>query len=73
MASLQEFYQDVETRKNVQAYLIQVLTDLAVEKVFNREDTSAVAEAKEAVDKAFENMAELFTTKPEKNVLNQAR
>lgn len=74
MKSLLEFYQDTETRNNVQNYLIDYLKEEALRKLFDKEDVSAVAEAKEMIDKAFENMDVIFQTKlPAKEKPNEAR
>jgi len=74
MKSIQQFYRDVETRDNVKNYLIEYLKEEAVKKVFAKEDVSAVAEAKEMIEKAFENMSLLFDKKVEKKeIINQAR
>lgn len=74
MASLQEFNNDKDTKKNVQEYLIQFLTEKAVKKVFAKEDVSAVAEAKEMIDEAFDNLELLFKPKRKiKKSVNEAR
>lgn len=72
--SLQEFYQDTTTRDNVHSYLIDFLKEEAVRKIFDKEDVSAVAEAKEMIDKAFENMDVIFSPKLQvKTQTNEAR
>ena len=74
MRSLIEFYKDEDTRENVHNYLTEFLSQEAVKKVFNKEDVSAVAEAKEVIDKAFENMGIMFQeTKVGKEQINEAR
>ena len=60
---LRDFYNNVELRKAVHTFIIEQLRIKAVEKVFNREDTSAVAEAKEMVDHAFDEMETMFVSK----------
>lgn len=65
MASLQEFYKDTATRDNVKAYLQDFLEKRALEKVFGREEVAGVAEAKETIDAAFDNLAEIFEPKAE--------
>lgn len=73
MKSLQEFYNDKDTKDNVQAYLVDFLEKEAVRKVFDKEDVSAVAEAKEMIDKAFDNMDLMFQKKEViKNIINQS-
>lgn len=64
MKSLLEFYNDKDTKENVKNYLIEYLRGEAVRKVFDKEDVSAVAEAKDIIDKAFENMDNMFAKKP---------
>lgn len=72
--SLLEFYQNKDLKENVHAYLVEFLEKEAVKKVFDREDVSAVAEAKEMIDKAFENMDVLFAVKKEpKEQVNESR
>ena len=61
-------------REGVHSYLIEFLTKTAVQKVFDKEDTSGVAEAKECIDQAFANLEVLFpSTKEAKEVKNEAR
>lgn len=72
--SIFSFYQDAETRDNVKNYLIEFLEGIAIKKVFNREDTNAVAEAKECIEKAFNNLDNLFQPKVKpKEQINQSR
>lgn len=72
--TLHEFYNDKEIREAVYNYLTQFLTEQAVKKVFNKEDTSAIGEAKELVDKAFDNLDILFRPKRKrKEPVNPAR
>lgn len=66
MASLEEFYKDGAMRDNVRNYLIEHLTGRALEKIFNREDVSGMAEAKETIEEAFNNLDALFGPKPPK-------
>jgi hypothetical protein len=72
--SLLNFYNDKETKEEVQNYLIDFLEHEAIKKVFAKEDVSAVSEAKEMIDKAFENMDLLFQSKVnKKEQINEAR
>lgn len=74
MKSLKEFYNDTETKDNVHAYLVEFLKQETIRKVFNKEDATALGEAKEIIDKAFENMDYLFGAKvAKKEPINQAR
>ena len=72
--SIYSFWRDKATRDNVQEYLVQFLKDEAVRMLMDKEDVKGVAEAKEFIDKAFDNMDLLFEPKPRvKNNINQAR
>ena len=74
MKSLQEFYQDTDTKNNVHEYLIQYLKDEAVRMLMAKEEPYAVADAKEVIDKAFYNLEVLFSPKvKEKEKVNEAR
>lgn len=74
MSSLQDFYLNEAMRNDVKLYLVDFLKQEALKKVFDREDVSSVAEAKEMIDKAFENMEVLFTPKSQsKEIKNEAR
>lgn len=68
MKSLIEFYQDKDTRENVKEYLLQFYKDEAVRMLMNREDTVALADATDLLEKAFENMEVLFSPKSEGKV-----
>lgn len=73
-SSLKDFYLNEVMRNDVKTYLIDFLKVQAIEKTFKREDTSAVAEAKEILDKAFENLDILFAPQSEgKEIKNVAR
>jgi len=74
MKSLQRFYNDKDTKDNVHNYLIDYLEKEAIRRVFDREDVSAVADAKEVIDKAFDNLEVLFDPKVGKTEqINEAR
>lgn len=72
--SLKDFYLNENMRNEVQTYLIDFLKVQAIEKTFKRENTEHIAEAKEVLDKAFENLDILFASKSEsKGIKNPAR
>ena len=74
MKSLLSFYNDKDTKENVYNYLVDYLEKEAVKRVFDREDVSAIADAKEVIDKAFSNLEVLFNKKVEKKEqINEAR
>ncbi len=71
---LYEFWKDKPTKDNVHLYLIECLEQEALRKLFNKEDVSAIAEAKEMIDMAFDKMDILFENKVgKKNQVNEAR
>jgi len=69
---LKEFYQDKELREEVKAYFIKFLELKAIEKVFDRQATGDIAEAKDLIDGAFEQLDYEFAAKPKKKDLNNA-
>lgn len=72
--SLQEFYNDRDTKDNVHAYLLQFFQEEAVRRLMNREDAIALADATDMLDKAFENMEVLFSPAVnKKKQLNESR
>lgn len=74
MKSLQEFYNDKETKENVKNYLISFLEEEALRKVFAKEDVSGIADARDCIGKAFYNLEVLFDQKPKaKEPINEAR
>jgi len=74
MKSLQEFYRDSGTSENVYNYLIEFLEKEGLKKMFDKEDVSAIAEAKEIIDNAWKNMEIMFDKKPKKKKqVNQSR
>ena len=70
---LRDFYYNEHLRKEVQEYLVTYLKARAIEKVFDREDVSAIAEAKELIDDAFDNMEVLFAQEKKKHTVDEAR
>ena len=73
-SSLKDFYLNEVMRNDVKDYLLNFLKEQAIQKTFNREDVSAIAEAKEVLDNAFDNLEVLFSPKSEgKKQVNEAR
>lgn len=71
---LKDFFLNEGMREEVRLYLLKFLTDKAVEKVFAKEDTQAIAEAKEVIDEAFNNLEVIFQKKAEsKEIKNESR
>lgn len=72
--SIYSFWRDKPTRDNVKEYFIQFFKEQAVEKLMNREDAVALADATDMLLAGFENMDLLFQTKRSaKEQINEAR
>lgn len=67
------FYQDENMRELVKDYLFTQLDKLAIEKVYNREDVKGMADAKEAIEKAFNLLDETYGARKTTNTDNSAR
>lgn len=73
-SSLKDFFLNEVMRNDVKTYLIDFLKVQAIEKAFAKEDVSGIADAKECLDKAFDNLEVLFAPKSEvKEIKNVAR
>lgn len=59
-STLKDFYLNEVMRNDVKAYLLNFLRDEAANKAFKRESTEHIADAKDAVNKAFDNLEVLF-------------
>ena len=63
MNPLKVFYDDSNMREAVKAFLLEGLNDLAVERVFSKQDVVGIAESKEVIEKQFSNLEDLFAVK----------
>jgi hypothetical protein len=73
-SALKDFFLNEGMRHDVKAYLLEFLQVEALQKLGNREDASGFADAKETIEKAFDNLETLFASKSEvKEVKNEAR
>ncbi len=70
---LKQFYEDKHTREAVHNYLIEFLKEEGVRKIFDKEDVSGVSEAKEMIDKAFDNLETIFAPKAKPKIINEVR
>lgn len=71
---LKDFYLNESMKVEVHNYLIKFFEQEALKKVFEKEETKHLAEAKEIIDKAFENLEVLFHKKSSgKEIENPAR
>ena len=70
---LSDFYQDEATRETVKSFLLASLDKLALKKVYKKEDTSGVADAKVAIEEAFEDLEDLIQTSTKKKINKSPR
>ena len=70
---IQDFYRNQVMRDAVKQYIDDCFVKEAVEKMFNREDVTHIADAKELLDKAFDRMEMDFGVKKVGNNNNEAR
>lgn len=72
---LKRFYEDKETLSVVKDYFFAHLDGLGLEKVYAKEDTHGIADAKEILDNAFKQLEDLFEVdgQKKKEPINEAR
>lgn len=70
---LKQFNNDEHTREAVRAFLHNILQKKAIERVFDREETKDLADAKDVIDEAFTELHELYSDDKDKPVINKAR
>ena len=61
---LRQFYNDEHTRLAVQAFLVEVLAQEAIQRVMERKDVSHLADANDIIEKAFIKLKETFGEEP---------
>ena len=59
---LRRFHEDKHMLEAVKAFFQESLDTITIERVYNKEDVSGIADAKEAIDNAFTEIAEKFET-----------
>lgn len=70
---LKNFHRDEHTREAVKTFIFATLDKYALEKVYEKEETRHLADAKEVINKVFRELYESYEEKKEKEVLNSAR
>jgi hypothetical protein len=60
---LKQFYENSPQRDAVQAFMIEQLREMAVERVFDKKAISGIYEARKVVDIAFDKLEELYAVK----------
>lgn len=65
MDTLKQFYDNENMRETLRAFFDQQLREIAVTKVFSKDDVSGMSEAKEVLDSVFTKLEEIYATKKE--------
>lgn len=60
MNPLQRFYGDKPMSEAVQAFMIQVLRDMAADQAFKGVDVSGIRDANMCIDKTFDKLEEIY-------------
>ena len=66
------FYKDEHTRNAVKEFMINMLEDMVIKKVFNNEPVTGIYEAKALVEKSFNKLEEIYEP-PQKKVVESSR
>ena len=70
---LNQFYNDENTREEVKSFFLAELDKLALEKVYEGQDTKGIKDAKEAIERAFTELKELYGKEKKPDNTNPAR
>lgn len=74
MDLLRAFTGDVNTKEALKDFIFDVINREALLKMYAKEDVTHIADAKELIDKAFEELDEVYGLKEKQNVAsNQAK
>lgn len=73
MDTLNQFYNDEHTREDVKSFILGELDRYALELVYERGDTKGIADAKEAISRAFIELGDKYGQKKKVEVVNRAR
>ena len=63
MDLLKRFNGDGATKEALQDFIIEVINEEAIKKMYLKEDVSHIADAKELIDSAFNKLEEMFSPK----------
>ncbi len=64
MNPLVVFYRDETMRNTVKEFMVAQLEQMAIDRTFNKEDITGIAEARELVDKTFSKLKDLYEPNP---------
>lgn len=72
--TLQELWNDHQSLPIIKNFLISFLTDVGVKKMFSGENVASIGEAKDIIEKAFDELDHMLGPKTKKKpVKNQSR
>lgn len=60
MQALHQFYMNKVENEAVQAFMIECLSKIAVEKTFSGEDVTGIKQAKEVIDRMFDELEIMY-------------
>lgn len=69
---LKEFYLDDAMKEAVATFMADALQKIALERVFNKQDVSALPDAREILNRMFIELRNLYDTEPKREVENRA-
>lgn len=73
-ATLHKFYEDKDVYFEVQEYFLAHLDQLGLQKVYAKEDSHGVADARLVIENAFKQLDEMFGAKDKKKkIVNESR
>lgn len=70
---LNKFHNDEYTREAVKSFLFEQLDKVALERVYNKESTEGIADAKQVIENSFTELKELYSPNKKVEIVNKAR
>lgn len=66
MDLLRTFYNDIHTRETFKEFQLNLLRQMAVDRVFDKEDIAGIHEAKQIIEDSFSRLEEMYGAKEKK-------
>lgn len=74
MDVLRRFNDDIATKEAVKQFFIDCISDEAVRRIFDRKDVSHIADAKDLIEKTFEQLSIVYgVQKNQREQINEAK
>jgi len=70
---LNQFQNDEYTREAVKSFFLDQLDKVALERVYDKGDTTGIADARQVIEKAFVELKELYSPDKKVDLVNLAR